>query len=396
MAYSLNSKTVIRAGSGIYYVRDIGNAQFDLVRNAPLSTRRSENAQSTLIPTLSWQVPFVQTATPSFILVNQYNMATPYVPEWSLGVERQISGNSSVEASYVGSSGVHLQRLMTYNTAAPGPPTNINNRRPQWPYYGGTFQVMADPSHSTYHSLQLRFQQRLSHGVTVLSSYSYSKSIDNGSGVRTSDGDPLTPSNDYNLRLDRGLSAFDFRHRWTTSFLYGLPIGRGRALLGNSNRVVDSLLGGWQVGGIATLQSGFPFTLACGSSSVQNGGDGCYPDSLGGDPNRPSDQRGPSLWFNTANFVNRINNPNLPTYRYGNNSRNNVIGPPLVDVDFSISKTFRFSEQRGLEFRSEFFNLPNHPIFGQPNTSTGTPAFGSITSTRVDSREIQFGMKLNY
>jgi hypothetical protein len=396
MAYSLNSKTVIRAGTGIYFVRDIGNAQFDLVRNAPFSTRRSENAQSSLVPSLNFQEPFVQTATPSFILVNQYNMATPYVPEWSFGVERQISTNSSFEASYVGSSGVHLQRLMTYNTATPGPPTNINNRRPQWPYYGGTFQTMADPSHSTYHSLQLRFQQRLSHGLTVLSSYSYSKSIDNGSGIRTSDGDSLTPSNDYNLRLDRGLSAFDFRHRWTTSFLYELPIGRGRALLGNSNRLIDSLLGGWQVGGIATFQSGFPFTLYCGSSSVQNGGDNCYPDNLGGDPNLPSDQRGPSLWFNKANFVNRISDPSLPTYRYGNNSRNNVIGPPLVDVDFSMSKNFRFSEKRGLEFRSEFFNLPNHPIFGQPNTSTGTPAFGTITSTRVDSREIQFGLKLNY
>jgi hypothetical protein len=102
------------------------------------------------------------------------------------------------------------------------------------------------------------------------------------------------------------------------------------------------------------------------------------------------------LWFNKANFVNRINDPSLPTYRYGNNSRNNIIGPPLVDVDFSVAKNFRFSEKRGLEFRSEFFNLPNHPIFGQPNTSTGTPAFGTITATRVDSREIQFGLKLNY
>ena len=132
MAYSLNQKTVIRAGGGIYYVRDIGNAQFDLVRNAPFSTRRSENAQSALIPSLNWQVPFVQNATPSFILVNQYNQNTPYVPQWSLGVERQVTGNSSLEVSYLGSAGVHLQRLLTYNTATPGPPTNINNRRPQF------------------------------------------------------------------------------------------------------------------------------------------------------------------------------------------------------------------------------------------------------------------------
>jgi hypothetical protein len=396
LAYSLNDKTVIRAGAGIYYVRDIGNAQFDLVRNAPLSTRRSENAQSSVVPSLNWQVPFLQTATPSFILVNQYNQNTPYVPQWSFGVQRQITTSSSLEVSYLGSSGVHLQRLMTYNTATPGPPTGINNRRPWFPIYGGTFQVMNDASHSTYDSLQLRFQQRFSRGLTVLSSYTWSRSIDNGSGIRTVDGDSLTPSNDYNLQLDRGLSAFDFRHRWTTSFLYELPIGRGRAVLGNSNRLVDSLLGGWQIGGITTLQSGFPFTLYCGSGPIQNGGDNCYPDNLGGKSGLDSDKRGPGHWFNTSNFVNRINDPSLPQYRYGNNARNNLIGPPLVDVDFSIVKNFRFSERRGLEFRSEFFNLLNHPIFGQPGTTVGTQNFGVITATRVDSREIQFAIKLNY
>jgi hypothetical protein len=396
IAYSVNPKTVVRAGFGIYYVREIGNAQFDLVRNAPFSTRRSENAQSNLIPSLSWQVPFVQTATPSFILVNQFNQNTPYVPQWSFNVERQLTSNSSIQVGYMGSAGVHLQRLMTYNTATPGPPTGINNRRPEYPYYGGTFQVMNDASHSSYDALQIRFQQRFTRGVTVLSSYSWSRSIDNGSGIRTVDGDSLTPSNDYNLQLDRGLSAFDFRHRWTTSFLYELPIGRGKALLGNASRLTDALLGGWQIGGIATLQSGFPFTLYCGSGPIQNGGDNCYPDNLGGSSSLPSDQRGPSLWFNTANFVNRINNPNLPQYRYGNNARNNLIGPPLADVDFSTFKDFRFTEKRALEFRSEFFNILNHPIFGQPNTTVGTPSFGTITATRVDSREIQFALKLIY
>ena len=396
MAYSVNPKTVLRAGGGIYYIREIGNAQFDLVRNAPFSTRRSENAQSSLVPSLNWQVPFVQTATPSFILVNQYNQNTPYVPQWSAGVQREITGNSSLEINYLGSSGVHLQRLMTYNTAIPGPPTNINNRRPAYPLYGGTFQVMNDPSHSSYDALQIRFQQRLSHGVTFLSSYSWSKSIDNGSGIRTVDGDSLTPSNDYNLQLDRGRSAFDFRHRWTTSFLYALPVGRGRALGSGMNHVADALIGGWQTGGIVTLQSGFPFTLYCGSGAIQNGGDNCYPDGLGGTSSLASDQRGPNRWFNVGNFVNRVNDPSLPQYRYGNNARNNIIGPPLVELDFSVSKNFRLTEKRGLEFRTEFFNIMNHPIFGQPNTTVGTPSFGTITGTRVDSREIQFALKLNY
>ncbi|MGH9666051.1 MAG: hypothetical protein ACRD9L_16620, partial [Bryobacteraceae bacterium] len=395
IAYGVNAKTVIRSGFGIYYIRDIGNAQFDLVRNAPFTIRRSENAQSALVPSLDWQAPFVQNGAPSFILVNQYNQNTPYVPQWSFGVERQVTADSSLEISYLGSAGVHLQRLMTYNTATPGPPTNINNRRPWYPVYGGGFQVMNDPSHSSYHALQARFQQRFSHGFTVLSSYSWSKSIDNGSGIRTTDGDSLTPSNDYDLSLDRGLSAFDFRQRWTTSFLYELPFGRGKAVAGGANAFANAFIGGWQAGGIVTLQSGFPFTLYCGSGAVQNGGDNCYPDNLGGTTTLPGDERGPNRWFNAANFVNRINDPSLPQYRYGNNARNNVIGPPLVDVDFSAAKSWRFAEKRSLEFRAEFFNLPNHPIFGQPNATIGA-SFGIIGGTRVDSREVQFGLKLNY
>src|SRR5262249_32107090 len=161
----------------------------------------------------------------------------------------------------------------------------------------------------------------------------------------------------------------DFRHRWTTSFLYQLPFGRGKALGGGMSRAADALIGGWQTGGIVTLQSGFPFTLYCGSGPIQNGGDNCYPDTLGGDSVLASDHRGPNKWFNTSNFVNRVNDPTLPLYRYGNNSRNNLIGPPLVDLDFSVSKNFRFTEKRGLEFRTEFFNIMNHPIFGQPSTT---------------------------
>ncbi len=386
IAYSADAKTVIRTGAGIYYVHDIGNGQFDLVRNAPFTIRRSENASSNLIPSLNYQVPFVQTGAPSFILANQYDQKTPRIYQWSFGVQRELAANSSLELSYLGSSGNYLQRLQTYNTATPGPPTNINNRRPWFPIYSGGFQVLNDASHSSYHAFFARYQRRFSQGLTILSSYSWSKSIDNGSGIRTTDGDSLTPSNDYNLKGERGLSAFDFRHRWTTSFLYEVPF-RG------SNVLARTLLGGWQVGGITTLQSGFPFTLYCQGGNFQNGGDNCYPDNLGGSSALPSDQRGPSRWFNTANFVNRAGD--VTPYRYGNNGRNNIIGPPLVDVDFSVIKNFRLAEKRGLEFRSEFFNLLNHPIFGQPNTTIGN-GFGAIGGTRIDAREIQFAMKLNY
>src|SRR5256885_8224932 len=129
---------------------------------------------------------------------------------------------------------------------------------------------MTAPVHSSYDALHLRFQQRLSHGITWLSSYAWGKSIDNGSGVRTTDGDALTPSNNYNLRAERGLSAFDFRHRWTTSFLYELPFGK------SGNAFQKAVIGGWQIGGIATLQSGFPASIFCGAGNWQNNDTTCY------------------------------------------------------------------------------------------------------------------------
>jgi hypothetical protein len=207
-------------------VRDIGNATFDVVRNAPFTIRRNEPGNA-VVPNLSWQVPFTQKGAPTFILINQFGERTSYVGQWSFGVQRELTKNMSLEVTYMGSTGVHLRRLQTYNNAPPGP-GNITARRP-FPKFGG-FQVMNAPGHSSYNSLQSRLQHRFANGFTLLGSYAWSKSIDNGSGVRTTDGDPLTPMDDYNLGRERGRSAFDFRHRFTGSFLYELPFGKGRRM----------------------------------------------------------------------------------------------------------------------------------------------------------------------
>jgi hypothetical protein len=389
IAYQLDPKTVIRTGGGIYWVRDISNAVFDIVRNIPFTIRQNEVA-NTGTPNLSWARPFTQTGAPTFILANQFNEPDSYVAQWSFGVQRQLTQESSLEVSYLGSAGVHLRRLQVYNSAPPGP-GSTNSRRP-FTYLNGNVQTMTAPVHSSYDALYVRFQQRLTHGITWLSSYAWGKSIDNGSGVRTTDGDALTPSNNYNLRAERGLSAFDFRHRWTNSFVYELPFGRGGAF----QRL---LIGGWQLGGIITLQSGFPNSIFCGPGNWQNNDTTCYADATGIDPNLPGDRRGPSNWFNLAAFTNRLGIANnraqdVTQYRYGNAGRNVLIGPPLVDVDASVAKNFNLHESTKLEFRAEFFNAPNHPIFGQPDTSPGSPTYGVIGGTRVDSREIQLALKL--
>jgi hypothetical protein len=227
--------------------------------------------------------------------------------------------------------------------------------------------------------------------VSFLTSYSYGKSIDNGSGIRTTDGDSLTPSNAYDLGLETGLSAFDFRQRSTTSLLWDLPIGKERHFL-NRGGVADVLLGGWQLGGIFTMQSGFPFTVTCGPGNIQNGGGVCYPDSTGIDWQLPASERTRTRYFNTDAFVDRTN-PGGP-YRYGTVPRNSLIGPGLISLDASANKRFQIGGTKYIELRIEAFNLPNRAIWNQPGSQLRTPTFGVITSTRIDSRQIQIGGKL--
>ena len=159
----------------------------------------------------------------------------------------------------------------------------------------------------------------------------------------------------------------------------------------NRGGAADLLLGGWQLGGILTLQDGFPFTLTCGPGNVQNGGGVCYPDSTGLDWELPADQRTRTHYFNTDAFVDR--NPAGGPFRYGTVPRNSLIGPGIISLDASANKRFALGGSKYVEARIEAFNLPNHPIWNQPGSQLRTPNYGVITSTRLDSRQIQFGLK---
>jgi hypothetical protein len=391
IAYSLNDKTVIRTGAGIFYVNEIGSNLFDIVRNPPISVRLSETANN-LIPNLSWAAPFSPLNNiPSFALAVQYNDPTSYVGQWTFGVQRQLTRDMSLETTYVGTTGVYLKRLITYN--APGLAPGVQNNNRPFPIFLGGQQTQGGSAHSTYHALQAKLQQRLSHGFTMLNSFSYGKSIDDFSAVRGTgfDGGPTDP---YNIRgTGRGLSGFDFRMRFTSSLLYQVPIGRGKALLGGASRALDAIVGGWQLGGIITLQDGNPFSVACSSTTIQNGaGLGCRPDAVPGlNSNLPSDQQDPTHFFNTAAFVDRLSGG--AALRYGNAGRDVTTGPGIIDVDASVTKNFNFTERQYLEFRAEFFNIPNHPIFQAPGSTVGTGTYGVIGSTQVDSRQLQFGLK---
>ena len=236
-------------------------------------------------------------------------------------------------------------------------------------------------------------QKRFSHGISFLSSFSYGKSIDNGSGIRTTVGDPLTPSNDYDLELETGPSAFDFRKRWTTSWIWELPVGRDRRFM-NRGGVADFVLGGWQLGGILTLQDGFPFTLTCGPGTVQNGGGGCYPDPAPAEPGLAAagERAQPDALFQ----YERI-------HRSRSGARNEF---PLRHGETELARRARHQEPRHVDQQA----IPGRRTITSSSASKcsicrtcrsgvsrarsfGTPNYGVITSTRMDSRQIQLGMK---
>ena len=246
--------------------------------------------------------------------------------------------------------------------------------------------LLESRANSNYHSLQTRFQQRLSKGFSGLVSYTWSKSIDDASNFFTSAGDPNFPQNSYNVAAERGLSNFDVRHRFSLSYSYALPFKKP------GDGLVASLVNGWETFGIVTLQSGRPFTVAL-LPEIDNSGTGRSILGFGAN-DRPNVTGNGELsnpttdqWFNTAAFAFPF--PGT----FGNAGRNILEGPGFQNVNLSILKNTRFNERFNVQFRAEAFNLFNHPNFNLPDNFLGSPTFGRITSAR-DPRHIQFGLKL--
>ena len=197
---------------------------------------------------------------------------------------------------------------------------------------------MSAPSSSHYNALYLKLQRRFSHGVSFLSSFSYGKSIDNGSGIRTSDGDSLTPSNNYDLGLETGLSAFDFRQRWTTSWLWDLPFGRGSPYP-ESRRRRRCVLGGWQLGGIFTMQERLPVHRAVRPRQHPERRRRLLSRRDRGRLAAARQRAHAARAISTPPRSSIASDPSGP-FRYGTVPRNSLIGPGIISLDASANKRF--------------------------------------------------------
>jgi hypothetical protein len=293
-----------------------------------------------------------------------------------VNVQHELGRDRIVELAYVGSKGTKLLGARDLNQPLPSPQP-INPRPvPQF----ADINILESSGDSNYHSLQTRFQQRFQHGLTALASYTWSKSIDDASSFFTSAGDANFPQNSRDTRAERALSNFDMRHRFSLSYSYDLPFGKG------------ALRGGWQTYGIWTFQTGRPFTVAL-DPNLDNSNTGQSILGFGAN-NRPNVLRSaalsnptPDRWFDVTAFAL------APYGSFGNAGRNILTGPGYQSINVSIVKNLRLAERSNLQIRAEAFNLLNRANFDLPNIFFGTPAFGAVQSAETP-RRIQFGAKI--
>lgn len=388
VAWSPSSKWTVRFGGGIFYSQDTGNPRFDMARN--MSGRRRDEATPDLID-LTWATPFrnlggtVQINNP-YVLGNIFRRRTPYSAQYLLNIQRELRNNLLLEIGYLGSVSRKLESLRAFNESIPGATGTVLSRAP-YPEFG-RIQEVDGSGRANYNGFSVKLEQRLNSGLSFVSGYTFSKSIDNASAIRNHNGDTLFPQNSYDLNAERGLSSFNVKHRMVNSVLYQIPIGKGRRFLDRGG-VANTIIGGWELGTLLNIQSGFPITLASGRDQSNTGAGFDRPNQIaGGDTELSSDQRNADKWFNTSLFALQ------PFGTFGNVGRNTIISPGIVQWDASLLKSFHFTERVGLQFRFEAFNAANHLNLGAPDANVTSSTFGKITGGRTNMRELQFGLKL--
>jgi hypothetical protein len=383
-AYRLTSdnKTSLRAAYGVFTDWESGNIYLDLDANPPYQYSTS-TALNLTTPTTTYANAFA--VVPGFsgfpgLSTMQSNYRDGTLQEWQTSLEREVSPGLMVSVAYVGTKGSRLLADIPANVPTPGP--GIIQSRLPYPLFA-EMRYVASLGRSSYNSLQAKVEKRMSYGLTFLSSYTWSHSLDLGSTVYDdSYPDP------FNINAtQKGPSDFDQIQRFVQSWLYDLPVGRGRHFLATAPRAVDYVLGGWTIGGIYTYGTGFPFSATIGSD-VANIGTGGQRADVVGNWHVPN----PSIngWFNPTAFQDP------EPYTFGNSSRNLLRGPSFSNLDFSIAKHFRVTEGSRLSFRCEMFNTANHANFGYPNGDIDSTSAGQIFSTVAPNREIQLALRYEF
>lgn len=351
-----HNKTVISGGGGIFY----GQGQFGHLGGAVGNIPQRFTLLQTAVPGLSLPIdPYLGAAAFSASYSAQdRNRKDAAISEYTLSIQQQIATGTSVTVSYIGSVGANLWS----NQVANGIDPSTSKR----PYAGfSTFTYNRTQSSSTFNALEVGLHRSMRTGLLIASNYQLSHAINDGS---TGGAEAISPQNQNCIRCERASGQFDMRHYFTSSAIWQVPVGRGRNFLGNANRAVDALIGGWQLAGVGSVRSGLPLNVTLSRAA------GALPDQINNNQ-RPNlvpgasiypSNRTPANWLNSAAF----SVPDAGTW--GNAGRNIARAPGHWQMDMAIQKRIPIWERVSTSFRVEAFNLFNVAQYGNPVVALST------------------------
>ncbi len=374
-AYDLtgHQSTILRGGYGIFYERVEGNFIFSAVNNPPF-------VQQVLIYNGNVENPASGAVQnfPSTINNSHYlDMRVPRTMNWSLGVQQKIGRDSILEVNYVGSSAANLSYQQDTNQLLPGtlqanPGINVNALRP-FPGYADIYQYNTG-SNFIYNSLQVQFRKQFNQGGLINAAYTWSKARTDANGFN------YQPENSYNLRGDWGPSSYNRNQILVISYVYPLPFWL------NGSNWYQKVLGGWQVSGVTTIQSGLPINVTIPNDQAGIGISGSQRPNLAGDALLSTTR---TQYLNPAAFA-------IPAAgTFGNLGAFAIFAPNFNNWDASLQKSFPITERVKANFRAELYNFPNHLSYTSISTSVGSTNFGQVTGA-TDPRTLQLALRVSF
>lgn len=417
-AYQLTSKTVLRGAYGISYVHfnrlggenllgyngpSIVNLTINQVATQPLCTGQQyrdcfRTTQQGYPTGLASPANFSTALTRTNYTPADYR--TSWVQSWHFSIQRELGNGWVGDVGYVGNRGEGLMILGDFNQARPNLPGQNVALLARRPIQGFDFiQISFGGGFSNYHGLQAKLERRFSQGVYFLSSFTWSKVMDNAAGHLEAFNGDNSRINYRNLASERGVGSYNQPLNSTTSFVYEVPFGKGRRWGRDMHPVLNAIMGGWQMTGINTMTSGQPINISYGPPAAfsVSGAPTYRPNYVGGQKLYTPDRV--AQYLNRAAFIAPSTaTPNDPTQPFGNLGRNVARTEPIFYFDGGMHKEFQMPiETMRLQFRSEFFNLFNITNFGSPANNVLAGNFGVITGyafATQPGRQIQFALKL--